>query len=231
MKNKKKNTTDSLTLVNGKIKQRKWPWLFVLLAVLLLANTYIQIAIEFNNPETRANVCKFCTDYTSFVFHYSTWVDNTLLVAGALVLIAILCRILFVRKRTLTVTPTELVYKKGRKTIQIPLASIESVDARRSKLFVSVPFKKFKFAKLKNAKEVSDAIVSQKGFIATTFTLENDSIPSLTNMAAPLLANPTLAGKLAYFEKLFETGLISKAEYNKYVDLSRKADAPAKKKK
>ena len=50
-------------------------------------------------------------------------------------------------------------------------------------------------------------------------------------MAAPLLANPTLAGKLAYFKKLFETGLISKAEYNKYVDLSRKADAPAKKKK
>ena len=223
MKNKKKNNAGSLALIPGKFKARMWPWLFVLLAALILAATYIQIAIEFNDPAR--NVCAYCTDYISYVYHYYQPVDNMLLVAGALVLVAVLCAILFIRKRKLTVTPSEIVYQKGRKTIEIPLSSIESINVKGKALFVAVPFKKFKFTKLKNAKAVLDAIVSQRNLLSTLEAQSNASMPDLSAMAAPLFANPTLAGKLAYFKKLLDTGLITKAEYNKYVDLSRKAEA------
>ena len=126
---------------------------------------------------------------------------------------------------TLTLSAAELTYKKGRKVVNIPLNSILSIDFCANGIIVAVPHVKFKFAQLKNKKEVYDALYEQtnapSGVTTTTVIAPTQS---LTAMAAPLLANPTLEGKLAYFGKLREAGLITKQQYDKYIDQSYKAD-------
>ncbi|MBE6700231.1 MAG: hypothetical protein E7584_08355 [Ruminococcaceae bacterium] len=226
MKNKKTiKIADSQILAKGIFKKTFWPWLLVIAAALTLAVFFALIAIEFfNAPRCQEHLCETFFAYSS---HYSGVINVLLIVAAALVLVAILSAILFIRKRSLIVSTAALTYKRGRKVIHIPFESIQDIDIGASSITVTVPYNKFKFKKLKNRKEVYDTLFTRLNTSVTTTTTKTVISPyqSLTAMAAPLLENPTLEGKLAYFQKLHESGLITDKQYDKYVAQSRKADS------
>ena len=223
VKHKKKVKVAPQYLAKGVFKKKAWPWLFVVAAILVVVAVLGLKVVEFM---TASQCGDHCTSPVSYItIHYQGLVNLVAIVAGALVLVAVLGAILFVRKRTLTLSATELTYKKGRKVVNIPLNSIQKIEFCNKGIVVTVPHVKFKFTKLKNKKEMYDALLAQincaSSYTTTTVIAPNQS---LTALAAPLLANPTLEGKLAYFGKLRESGLISKQQYDKYVDQSYKAD-------
>ena len=171
----KNNSSDSRVLVAGIFKRRAWPWLFVLLAALLTVASYIQVALEFFGENT---LCPFCPDlFTYYFFHHNEWLITTFVIVCALVVIAALCAILFIRKRTLIVTTTAILFKKGNQSvIQIPFSTIERIDSGANSLIVNVPFKKFKFAKLENKKELYDVLLAQLTTPATMLGYSTSSI-------------------------------------------------------
>ena len=226
MKNKKTvKIADSQILAKGIFKKNVWPWLLIIAAVLAVAIFFAVIAIEFfTAPRCQDHLCE---TFYSYTFHYAVIIDALVIVAAALVLVAILGAILFVRKRTLVVSTAALTYKRGRKVIHLPFESIQGIDNGPSSITVTVPYNKFKFKKLKNRKEVYDTVFTRLNTSVSTTTTHTVISPyqSLSVMAAPLLENPTLEGKLAYFQKLHESGLITDKQYNKYVAQSHKADS------
>lgn len=209
-------------LAKGVFKKKSWPWIFVIAAILTAVVALGAKVVEFFTACRCGNHCANPVNYITV--HYMGLVNLVLIIAGVLVLVAILCAILFVRKRTLVLTANELTYKKGRKVVNIPVDSIQKIDFCAKGITVDVPHVKFKFVQLKNKKEVYDALLSQINALSTITTTVIAPTQSLTALAAPLLANPTLQGKLAYFGKLRESGLITKQQYDKYVDQSYKAD-------
>ena len=226
MKNKKTvKIAESQILAKGIFKKTVWPWLLVIAAVLAVAVFFSVIAVEFfTAPRCEDHLCE---NFSSYVFHYIRVINVLVVVAAALILVAILGAILFVRKRTLLVSADALTYKKGRKVIHVPFESIQGIDSGVSSITVTVPYNKFKFTNLKNRKEVYDTLFTRLNTSVTTTTTKTVISPyqSLSAMAAPLLENPTLEGKLAYFQKLHESGLITDKQYNTYVAQSRKADS------
>ena len=112
--NKKLKNNEQLILAAGVFKKRMWPWLFVILAAVIAAACYALIAVEYFFG---TKVCETCTSYFTYTRHYYQFVNLTLIVVAALIVIAILCAIIFLRKRTLTVSTTQITDKKGRKTI------------------------------------------------------------------------------------------------------------------
>lgn len=226
MKSKKNvKAAEPQYLAQGVYKKKNWPWLFVIAAVLAVAATYAKVAIEFFTAPRCGEECQTFYDYT---FHYADLINFVLIVGAALVLVAILCAIFFVRKRSLTVSVTALTYKKGRKVVNIPLDTIKSIDFSATGVIVTVPHVKFKFSKLKNKKEIYDTLFTQLSAPAAataTETTTTVATQSLTTMAAPMLNNPTLQGKLAYFRKLLDCGVITPEQYDKYIAQSFKADS------
>ena len=224
MKNKKTvKAAEPQYLAQGVYKKKTWPWLFVIAAALTVAVTYAMIAIEFFTAPKCGEECQTLYDYT---FHYSNLINLSLLIAAGLVLVAVLCAIFFVRKRSLTLSATALTYKKGRKVINIPLDSIKAIDFCATGIIVTVPHVKFKFSQLKNKKEIYDTLFTQLSApVATATETTTVATQSLTAMAAPMLTNPTLQGKLAYFRKLLDSGVITPAQYDKYIAQSFKADS------
>ena len=209
-------------IAQGVFKKKSWPWIFVIVAILTVVVALVAKVVEFL---TACRCGDHCTNAVNYItVHYMGLVNLVLIIAGALVLVAILCAILFARKRTLVLTANELTYKKGRKVVNIPLDSIQNVDFSSNGITVAVPHVKFKFSQLKNKKEVYDALIAHTNATSSITTTVIAPTQSLTALAAPLLANPTLQGKLAYFGKLRESGLITKQQYDKYVDQSYKAD-------
>ena len=153
-------------IATGIFKKRMWPWLFVFLAALLTVASYAQIAIEFFSEN---NLCPYCTDFFSYYFfHHEDYLITTFVIVSALIILAILCAIIFIRKRVLVITTTAILFKKGEKLIKIPLSTIESIDTGANSILVFVPFKKFKFAKLQNKKELYDTLLSQLTIPAAT---------------------------------------------------------------
>ena len=210
-------------LAKGVFKKKAWPWLFVVAAILVVVVVLGLKVAEFSTASKCGDHCSSAIDYITI--HYANLISLVAIIAGALVVVAILGAILFVRKRTLTLSASELTYKKGRKVVNIPLDSIQNIEFCNKGIVVTVPHVKFKFTKLKNKKEMYDALLAQTNAptsVTTTTVIAPNQ--SLTAMAAPLLANPTLEGKLAYFGKLRESGLITKQQYDKYIDQSYKAD-------
>ena len=153
------NNNDNKILASGIFKKRLWPWLFVFLAAILVIASYTQVAIEFYGENT---LCYFCPDFfTYFFYHHYQWLMTTFIIVASLIVVAILCAIIFIRKRTLVITTSAIFFKKGQNLIQIPLSTIENIDTGSQSLYVFVPFKKFKFAKLENKKELYDVLLSQ----------------------------------------------------------------------
>lgn len=219
MKNKKKaKAVEPQFLAQGIYKKRVFPWLVVIAAILAVAALVAYIAFEFYNaPKCIDHKCDGLFNYC---FHYNT----PLMIACIAALVLILLAIILPRKRTLTVTASTLTYKKGRKVVNIDINSIQNIDTGASSVLVTVPHVKFKFAGLKNKKEIYDVLFTQ---INASVASNTATIPtqSLTVMASPMLTNPTLQGKLAYFKKLHDSGLISGEQYDKYIAQSFKADS------
>lgn len=219
MKNKKKvKAAEPQFLAKGIYKKRAFPWLVVIAAILAVAALVAYIALEFyNEPKCLNHKCDELLDY---FFHYNTPLMITCIAALVLILLAIILP----RKRTLTVTASTLTYKKGRKIVEIDIDSIQHIDTGISSVIITVPHVRFKFASLKNKKEIYDVLFTQINATAATATA---AVPTqgLTTMASPMLTNPTLQGKLAYFKKLHDSGLISGEQYDKYIAQSFKADS------
>lgn len=221
MKNKKKvklATTDAVA--TGVFKKRRWPWLFVIAAAIVPAVFYSMIAIEFFS----APRCSDCTTFYNYTFHYATAINNVLIAVGALVLVAILCAILFVRKRSLILTPTHLIYTKGRKSVKIDLSTIESFDAGNNSLIVKVPFKKFRFAKLKNKQEIYNALFVELRAPATVVTESVTSTPVVT--ASTVTLPTTSEGKIRYFQSLLAAKVITPEQFDKYTHTVLTTDFP-----
>ncbi len=215
MKNKKKvKLAASKTLATGVFKKRKWPWLFVLLAAVIAAALYSMIAVEFFFFKK----CDACTTYYAYTFHYESIINKAVIVIAALVLLAILCAILFIRKRTLLLTATHIIYTRGRKTKKIALSSIEYFDAGSASITVKVPFKKFKFAKLKNKKQFYDAL---SVLLNTPITTGTSSVTGAT-VALPT----TTESKIRYFQSLLAAKIITPEQFDKYTNTVLTTDFP-----
>ena len=167
------NTNNNQILAIASFKKKSWPWLFVLLAALTIIVSYITVYIEFWGPNCLCSRCLSIWDY--FCLHQTELLVGTLITAAALLLIAILGAIIFVRKQALVITNSTIIYKRGRKLIQIPLSTIQNIDTGAKSLLVNVPFKKFRFAKLQNKKELYDVLYTQLATTATTAVYTNVS--------------------------------------------------------
>lgn len=219
MKNKKKaKAAEPQFLATGIYKKRAFPRFVIIVAILAVAALVAYIALEFY----KAPKCieHKCTEILNYFFHYNV----ILMIACIAALVVILLAIILPRKRSLTVTADTLTFKKGRKVVEIAIDTIKHIDTGASSVIVTVPHIKFKFAGLKNKKEIYDVLFTQINATAATKTA---AVPtqSLTAMATPLLTNPTLQGKLAYFKKLRDSGLINDEQYDKYIAQSMKADS------
>lgn len=228
MKNKKKvKLATSETLVTGTFKKRNWPWLFVLAAAIIPAVFYSAIAIEFFFF-AKCGEGHTCNTYYDYTFHYANAINSMLVLIGALVVLAILCAILFVRKRRLILTNTHLIYTKGRKTTKIEVSSIKDVDVGAKSVIVKVPFKKFRFAKLKNKREVYNALNALlQAPVAETTTVVTETVTTAPAVPTVAVGLPTTTdGKLAYFQSLLAAKVITPEQFNKYATTVLKTDFP-----
>ena len=221
---KNKQTTESQYLAQGVYKKRILPCLLVIAAALSVAAVYAIIAIEFFTAPRCGGECK---TYFNYTFHYANLINFVLAVALVLVLVVIIGAILFIRKRTLVVTPSAILYRRGRKVVNIPLNTIESINFALAGIRVTTSDDKYKFSKLKNKKEIYDTILTQMNPSYSTGinAVATLAAQSLAVMAAPMLNTPTLQGKLAYFKKLLESGVITPEQYDKYIEQSLKAES------
>ena len=211
MENKKNiKVEESAVLATGIYKKRVWPWLLIIGSILLVGAFVAFIAVEFSNdPKCNNHVC---SSFLKYATHYNV----PLMIACALVVVSVIIVILFTNKRYLTVTTTALSFKKGNKNVELPIKFIEKIDTGSSSLIVSIPYVTLKIAKLKNKKEVYDAIMKQK--MANNIVAE-------ASAPIPAKAMSNTEGKLAYFKKLYNSNLITREQYEKYVSKSLKADS------
>ena len=227
MKNKKKvKLAASETLATGVFKKRNWPWLFVLAAAIILAVLYSAIAIEYFFFK-RCGEGHVCDTLYSYTFHYANTINGMLILAGALVVLAILCAILFVRKRTLILTTTHLIYTKGRKTAKIAISTIEDIDVGAKSVIVKVPFKKFRFGKLKNKREVYNALLALLQAPADLGTVVTETVTAAPTVSTTTIGLPTTTdGKLRYFQSLLAAKVITPEQFNKYTNTVLTTDFP-----
>lgn len=212
MKNKKTKLATTTFLATGIFKNRSLASFLIIVAILLPVTLYSMIAVEFFCFK-RCNETPACATFYAYTEHYTDAINYMLIAAVALLVVSILCAILFVRKRSLTLTATMLTYQKGKKTIRIPLSSIENIDVGLSSLIVKIPHKKFKFKKLKNKKELYDALLPLL------------QAPVATSATAVSLPN-TSEGKIRYFQKLQELGVITPEQFQQYSETVLTTDFP-----
>ncbi len=236
MKNKKKNKIAfQNAIITGVFKKTFWPWLFIIAAVAIPLYTYECLLIEFLGADKIcADTC--CNTFFSYTFHYASWIDKMWTVVAGLVVVAILARILFVRKRTLIVSTDAITYKKGNKVRKIPYSSLKNVTAKRTRLTLNVPFKKIKIRKLKNAIAVRDVINAQLQAPATANAEEKaveEQPKSISDLPYNIGINlPASAqSKILYFQNLLASKVITPEQYEKYTQKVLAADlAPAEEK-
>ncbi len=230
MKNKKNvKVAASNVLAAGVFKKRWWPCLFLIVAAIIPTVIYSYIAIEFAWFRRCVNECQTFYDYT---FHYGRTVINPMLIAIAVLLgVALLCVIIFIRKRSLIITANKLVYTKGKKSLEIPLSSMKGIDVGSSSLIVDVPYRTFKFTQLKNKKALYDtlftllqspATVTKTATVATTPVVAAPAV-STTTVKLPT----TTEGKIRYFQSLLDAGVITKEQFDKYTNTVVTAGFPS----
>ena len=210
MKNKKK-TVEINALATGVFKKRKWPWLLVILGALC---PLIPLAIY-----AKQFFIDTCPNCKTFLQHLSPVVSAlTVMIAiwAALLLFAILFTVF--QKRTLIVTACKILYKKGcKKETRIPFTAIDSIDVRgRNGIIVRVSTEKVKFKRLKNRKEIYDALLvciqNNAKALAEVEKIAVDSIN--TEVALSNLAE----SKIRYFKKLLNNGAITEKQFADYVE-------------
>lgn len=230
MKNKKKvKVATSNVVAAGVFKKRLWPWLFVLAAAILPAVFYSYTAIEFFFFK-RCNEVPACETFYDYTFHYADAINVMLIIVAALVVVAILCAIIFIRKRSLIITADKFIYTKGKKTLEIPVTSIKGIDFGASCLIVHVPYRTFKFRQLKNKKTLYDALFTMLQAPASVVTQTTTVAPVVT--ATPAVSTTTVAlptsteGKIRYFQSLLDAGVITSEQFNKYTNTVLTTDFP-----
>ncbi len=234
MKNKKKNkVAPQASVITGVFKKTFWPWLFIIAAVAIPVYTYECLLIEFLSADKIcADTC--CNSFFSYTFHYTSLIDKMWIVIAGLVVVAILCRILFVRKRKLIVANDAITYKKGGKVRKIPYSSVQGVTVKRARLILNVPFKKIKIRKLKNAIAVRDAINAQLQAPAEAVAEEKaaDAQPkSISDLPYTIGINLPAAtqSKVLYFQNLLASKVITPEQYEAYTNKVLATDLPAQK--
>lgn len=208
MKKQKKNQITNMQTVSvGILSKRKWNWLFVLAATLIAAVFYTIVTIEYFYFKK----CDCCTTYYTYLFHYRALINNLWIVIGGLILLAMLCAVLFIRKRKLILTPSNLIYQKGRRSCVIPFTSIKNIKDNKKGITVRVPGRKFKFVKIKNKREFCIALSTLLKLPLTTVEKTKTTSPVVTE------------GKIQYFEALLAADLITKEQFNRYVSAALSA--------
>ena len=209
MKNKKK-TVQLNALATGVFKKTKWPWLLVIAGALC---PLIPLAIY-----AKQFFVDTCPNCKTFLQHLSPVVSAlTVMIAiwAALLLFAIICTAC--SKRSLVITACKILYKKGcKKETRIPFTAIDKIDVRgRDGIIVFVSTEKFKFKKLKNRKEVYDALLLciQNNAKAVS-AIENISVGPDKELALSKLAE----SKIRYFKSLLNNGAINEKQFADYVE-------------
>jgi hypothetical protein len=217
MKNKKKNKKAANKAVAiGVFKKTFWPWLFIIAAVAIAFYSYECLLIEFLGAD---KICSdaCCNNFFSYTFHYTPQIDKMWIVIAGLVVVAILCRILFVRKRKLTVTDDAIIYKKGLRTRNIPLSTVKGVTVKRKRLVIKTASKKIKIKKLKNKQQICDAITKPQVAPAEALKVAPAvvNVPNLSNVPVTAL-QAAAQDKVRYFQSLLDSKVITPAQFDAY---------------
>lgn len=217
MKNKKKNKKAvNKAVAIGVFKKTFWPWLFIIAAVAIAFYSYGCLLIEFLGAD---KICSdaCCNNFFSYTFHYTPQIDKMWIVIAGLVVVAILCRILFVRKRKLTVTDDAIIYKKGLRTRNIPLSDVKGVTVKRKRLVIKTASKKIKIKKLKNKQQICDAIIKPQAAPAEALKVAPAvvNVPNLSNVPVTAL-QAAAQDKVRYFQSLLDSKVITPAQFDAY---------------
>ena len=200
-------------LATGVFKARKWSWVFSAVALLALVIYVGTIAYEYLGSGT----CGFCPSFRAHMGHYIPtffYLFIAWIVASALVF-------LLARwpKRSLTVTAAKVCFKSGRTDIRIPLSALERVEAtKKGTLKITVPLKKFKFKHLQNANDLCQTLLLCMNPSATLSTVVTP--PTVEEKKE----EPLSAGKIRYFQKLYNDGVITEVQFNEYITQALAAD-------
>lgn len=229
---KKNKALHQNALATGIFKKVFWPWLFVIVAAAIPLYTYECFLVEFYTS-TRICGTGCCKNFIEYLSHYGNFINNLWVVVGALVLVAIICAIFFVRKRNLVVESDAITYKKGRKVSKIPLSSVKNATVKKNTITVVVPFKKIKIKRLKNAKAVYEAIdallhptaEAQAAAAKAEAPKSIDEIPFTVGINLPAAAQ----SKILYFQNLLASKVITPAQYEAYTNKVLATEFPAQK--
>ncbi len=206
---KKFKTTEPNALATGIFKKRKWPWLLVIVGALCPIVPLALYAKEFF-----VDVCLYCESFWQHLSPNSSLLYAMLAVFVAFVLLAIIFTAF--PKRSLIVTACKILHKKGRKETRVPFSSIDRIDVRgRDGIIVCVSAEKFKFKKLKNRKEIYDALL---------FCIQSNAkaVNEIENISAGPDREKVLSklaeSKIRYFKNLLNNGAITEKQFADYVE-------------
>ena len=206
---KKIKKAEPNALATGVFKKRKWPWLLVIAGAL-----FPIIPLALYAKEFFGGPCPYCETFMQHLHPNASLLNTMFIIFVAFILLAIICTIY--PKRSLTVTACKILFKKGRKETRIPFTSIDRIDVKDSDtIIVCVSTEKFKFRKLKNRKEVYDALILgvQKNSEMNK-EIENISVDTDRATALSVLAE----GKIRYFKNLLNKGAITEKQFADYVE-------------
>ena len=138
--------------------------------------------------------------------------------AAVFVVLVILAIIFAIHpKRSLVVTACKIICKKGRKKeTRVPFTSVDRIDVLGlDGIIVYVSKEKFKFKKLKNRKEIYDALLFciEKNAKAVN-EINKISVDSNNELALSKLAE----SKIRYFKNLLNNGAINEKQFADYVE-------------
>lgn len=206
---KKINATSTNALATGVFKKRKWPWLLLIIGALCPILPLVLYAKEYFIDK-----CAFCE---SFLQHLKPNLSTLATMALVFVVLALLAVIFFVfPKRSFILTACKIIYKKGRKETRLPYSSIDRIDAfGKYGIIAFGGKKKIRFKKLKNRKEMYDALLvcMQKNAKAMS-EIEGITIGADKELVLSKMAE----GKIRYFKNLLKQGNISIEQFDDYVE-------------
>ena len=206
---KKFRKTAPNALATGVFKKRKWPWLLVLVGALCPI-----LPLAFFAKEFFVDKCTYCETFMQHLAPHIPFLAKAVVIFVAVLVIAILFMVY--PKRSLVVTACKVIYKKGRKETPIPFTAVDRIDVRgRNGIIVRVSTEKFKFKKLKNRKEIYDALllgIQNNTKMMTEIdgiTVESTQESTLTKLTE---------SKIRYFKNLLDKGSINEKQFAAYVE-------------
>ena len=206
---KKNKTTQPNALATGVFQKRKWPWLLVIIGAICLVTPLMLYAKEYFIDK-----CPFCE---TFLQHLTPNVSVLIAMAAVLVALAVLAIIFFVfPKRSFVITACKIIYKKGRKETRVPFSSIDRIDTfGQNGIVAFCGKKKTKFKKLKNRKEMYDALLlCMQNNAKAMSEIDGIKVDSDKELALSKIAE----GKVRYFKNLLKQGNITVEQFDHYIE-------------